>query len=146
MKKVEQVNVVVADSNDDVGYMAEESFVTQVKAQTKVINDSMTLESIKQLVDMYAEQQYKAEILATIACESGRNKDGTFNPLLQSNFVDSAGAREKSYGIAQINIPAHPEITIEEAQDPIFSVKFMAAEFKKGNKWKWTCWRSLFAK
>jgi len=120
--------------------------VTEAKAKEVVINDSMTFKSIEQLVDMYAEKQYKAEILATIACESGRNKDGTFNPLLQSNFIDSTGARERSYGIAQINIPAHPEITIEEAQDPIFSVKFMAEEFKKGNQWKWTCWRTLFKK
>jgi hypothetical protein len=48
------------------------------------------------------------------------------------------GEREKSFGPAQIHLPAHPEITKEQASDPDFALNFMAEHLSKGQD-KWTC-------
>lgn len=64
-----------------------------------------------------------------IQCESGY-----YN--IQSNIIKN-GEREESYGVAQIHLPSHPEITKEQALDVDFSVEFIARELEKGNGWKW---------
>lgn len=50
----------------------------------------------------------------------------------------SVGERENSWGPAQIHLPAHPEITKEQASNPDFALNFMADHLSKG-KDKWTC-------
>lgn len=56
---------------------------------------------------------------------------------------DAVGDGGHSFGIAQIHLPSHPEITKADALDPDFAIRFMAQEFEKGNAWKWTCWRII---
>lgn len=46
-----------------------------------------------------------------------------------------------SYGIAQIHLPSHRGITIEQAQDPHFALDFMAKNFKAGQARMWTGYR-----
>lgn len=48
------------------------------------------------------------------------------------------GDRENSWGPAQIHLPAHPDITKEEASDPDFALNFMAEHLSKGQD-KWSC-------
>jgi len=72
-----------------------------------------------------------------IECES------TGSTTIQSYHRRPDGSREQSYGLAQIFLPAHPEVTKEQAIDPAFAIRFMAEEFSKGNAWKWTCWKRL---
>jgi hypothetical protein len=80
---------------------------------------------------------YKEEILKTIECESG------FNPLIQSQHKDPSGpnGQEDSWGLVQINLPAHPSITREQAQNWKFSLEFMKQNFEAGNQSMWTCWK-----
>lgn len=78
------------------------------------------------------------EMIETIRCETGN----TFDPGLQS-YVVRNGEREDSWGLAQIHLPSHPEITRDDATDPTFAINFMASEFSKGNQWKWACWKLL---
>ena len=58
---------------------------------------------------------------------------------------DAVGDDGQSFGLAQINIPAHPNITPAQAKDPEFAIDFITSEFKVGNEWKWTCWNIHFA-
>ena len=47
------------------------------------------------------------------------------------------GTREKSFGIAQIHLPDHPDVSYQEATDPAFAVEFMAKAFAKGKQGWW---------
>lgn len=53
------------------------------------------------------------------------NQESGFNPNA-SNVSD----KEKSYGLGQINLNAHPEITKAQATDPSFAVNFVAQRLK----------------
>ncbi len=76
------------------------------------------------------------EMYSTIRCESHfRN--------IQSGIYKN-GIREDSWGIVQIHLPSHPNITKDQALDISFAVDFMAQEFSKGNQWKWSCYNLLF--
>lgn len=90
--------------------------------------------TVQELVSKYALQYNvsASRMLATMKCESGLN-----------NLA--VGDHGNSYGIAQIFLKAHPEVTKEQAQDPAFASEFMAKEFSKGNARIWTCWRKLYA-
>jgi hypothetical protein len=69
--------------------------------------------------------------VGTIACESG------FDP-------DAVGDQGTSLGLAQIHLPAHPDITRAEALDPYFSIDWMASQWQADNASAWTCWRQLY--
>ena len=74
-----------------------------------------------------------------------KNENNTFDFKRQSElkykkgnkwgFVE--GTREKSYGLAQIHLPDHPDVSYEEAINPEFSIEFMAKNFAKGNEGWW---------
>lgn len=66
--------------------------------------------------------------LATIQCES------KFDPL-------AVGDGGTSYGIVQLHLPAHPDISKEMALDPFFSLAWAAEQFAQGRAWMWTCWK-----
>ncbi len=70
-------------------------------------------------------------IYRTIECESGFR-------------TDVRGDGGNSWGLAQIHLPSHPEITKEQAVTPAFAVEFISKEFSEGRARKWTCWRNLF--
>lgn len=82
------------------------------------------------------EQMYQ-----TVKCETA----STFDPTIQSEYVPN-GKREESYGLAQIHLPDHPEISKTQTMDPDFAVEFMAKEFAAGHQSSWTCWRNIYSK
>lgn len=91
--------------------------------------------TITALVYLKAEQEglspAKAkEMVSTIKCES------SFKP-------DAVGDGGHSRGLSQIHAPSWPDVTDEQAFDPVFAVSFMAEQFKRGNERAWTCWRLL---
>ena len=53
------------------------------------------------------------------------NQESGFNPNAQ-NVSD----KERSYGLGQINLNAHPQITEEQAKDPGFAIDFVAKRLK----------------
>lgn len=74
------------------------------------------------------------ELRATLSCESQMD-------------IEAVGDEGTSFGIAQIHLPAHPDITEAESDDPSFAIAFMARQFSIGNAKAWTCARMLgFAK
>lgn len=54
---------------------------------------------------------------------------GTFNPAIQSGYVKN-GKRENSWGLGQINLDAHPDVTKAQATDAGFAIKFAANRLK----------------
>lgn len=75
----------------------------------------------------------------TLKCESAgwQNK--------QSQVLHPAGPNglEDSWGVAQIHLPDHPEITKEEALDPTVAVPWAAEMFREGNAHLFTCYNNL---
>jgi hypothetical protein len=107
--------------------------------------------TVQELVVKYASQYdvSASEMMTTIKCE-----DKDLNPKLQSyerykrdhpEWGVKAGEREKSFGLVQIHLPAHPNVTLAQATDPEFAIEFMASEFSKGHQRQWTCYRNLIA-
>lgn len=71
------------------------------------------------------------QIKNVIKCESGW-KPGAI------------GDRGRSIGLVQIYLPAHLEITKAQALNQTFAINFIVDEFKRGNQWKWTCYKTLY--
>lgn len=124
--------------------------VTQVTPPPSPIIEVIKLPApltVEQLVQKYATL-YKvssAKMMETIRCE---NRD--LKPALQSGlyyqFSDpkrgiKIGERERSYGLVQIHLPDHPEVSYEQATDPEFSIEFMAKKFSQGRAYEWSCYK-----
>ncbi len=84
--------------------------------------------SIKFWAAKYNVSAYEME--ATQKCESG------FVP----NMVGDHGT---SFGVSQIHLVAHKDITKAQALDADWATKWMAEQFSIGNKHIWTCARLL---
>ena len=54
------------------------------------------------------------------------------------------GDNHQSWGLVQIHLPSHPEITKEMACDPDFALDFLAKQLAQGNGRLWTVWRGLY--
>ena len=67
---------------------------------------------------------------AVIKCESGGDK----------NAVGDFGT---SFGLVQIHLPSHPELTKDQAFDPAFSIRYLAKKISIGHGYLWTCFRAL---
>lgn len=75
------------------------------------------------------------------------HEDPTRDPMKQSDvrysFSSSKrgivkGEREQSFGLAQIHLPDHPDISYASATDPIFAIDYLGKELSKGNCKQWT--------
>ena len=100
---------------------------------------------VKRLVDIYAK---KYHVSAKSMMRTLENENNTFDFDRQSGLKYKKGNRwklsgyEQSFGIAQIHLPDHPSVTIEEATDPEFAVEFMAMNFAKGKQRMWMGYES----
>ncbi len=74
------------------------------------------------------------KVIKTINCE---NKE--WDPKLQSRIINKKGVREDSWGLSQIYLPAHPDITKEQAQDADFAISYMAEHL--GRDVTWSCFK-----
>lgn len=77
----------------------------------------------------------------TLECESANL---THNGQSYVVAIDGPNGREDSWGIAQIHLPSHPEITRDQALDPAFALDFAARRFAQGHASDWTCYRILY--
>ena len=75
----------------------------------------------------------------TLKCESMGWRN------VQSHHPSARGpnGRENSWGVAQIHLPSHPEVTQEQALDVRFAVEWTAKAFVAGDKAMWTCWHGV---
>lgn len=139
--------------------------LTPMHAEPSLAIDIPKIET-KPIVRAYTQSRYKnsnpgpfKEMLLAIATEKGLSKDKVIQiehtiggdgvnkvcPNGESGWnSDAVGDSGRSFGLAQIHLPAHPHITSAQAKDPKFALNFIVDEFKKGNQWKWTCWRAIY--
>lgn len=64
----------------------------------------------------------------------------------ESNFNQYAindTPKEYSVGLSQLNLKAHKNITIEQAQDIDFAIDFLAKNISQNRGSMWTCWNNL---
>lgn len=64
---------------------------------------------------------------AVISCESG------WNPTAVSPTRD--------YGIVQVHLSAHPELTLDQVDNPYFAINWMAQAWEAGHENWWTCFK-----
>lgn len=81
-----------------------------------------------------------AKMRATIECETA----GTWDTTIQSYARYKGGTREKSYGLSQIHLPAHPHVSHKEATTPEYAITFMAQHFGENNAQIWSCYKQMF--
>lgn len=87
---------------------------------------------ISVLVQKYSQIYSISPVIMTriIACESSNNPNAR-------NLTEV----ESSYGLVQINLKAHTNITIEQATDPEFAVEFLAKNFDNAPRMWFNCYR-----
>ena len=87
----------------------------------------------KELVSYFADKYDVSQetMIRIINCENAE-----WNPALQSRIIKK-GKREESWGLVQIHLLSHPEITKEQATDASFSIEFLAKylSLEKGKMW-----------
>ena len=88
---------------------------------------------VERYTRVYGVLEQKRDILAVMKCESG------FNAL-------AVGDKNTSFGLSQIHLPAHPEVTKGQAFDPSFAVEFMVKGFAEHKQSMWTCYSKLQSK
>lgn len=60
----------------------------------------------------------------------------------ESSFDPKAiGDDGTSFGLVQIHLPDHPDVTVDQAFDPIFAAQFLAKQIKARHGKMWTCYR-----
>ena len=100
----------------------------------------------------WTEERIKQEVLER-SKERGVSYDQVWNTIMceshgsttvQSKHRRPDGTREQSFGLVQIHLPAHPNVSYEEAIDPEFAIQFIVENFAAGRQRMWTCWRQLY--
>lgn len=80
-------------------------------------------------------------VLTVIECETMH----TWDPTIQSTYPNARdGGRELSFGLAQIHMPDHPNVTMEEATDARFAINFLVDNLSEGRGAMWSCYRSHY--
>lgn len=76
---------------------------------------------------------------ATLDCESEGFKD----VAIQSQVPDrsSPNGLEQSYGISQVFLPEHPDITKEQAIDPVWAINYAGELFSEGKEHQLHCYK-----
>jgi len=112
-------------------YYQQEEEVTLIKIEGEATPELMM--KIYQIAEKYGvDPELMTEV---INCES------RFRNVQSRQY--HKGVREKSYGLSQIHLPSHPEITKEQAKNSDFAIEFMAKEFSKGRYYKWNCYKKI---
>ena len=78
--------------------------------------------------------------LKVISCESN------WDTQIQSAYITKDGTRENSWGLVQINLSAHPNVTKEQALNPRFALTWMAEQWSLDGASMWSCWTILQAR
>lgn len=86
-------------------------------------------------IEAYTLREYPAraqEVISVIQCESN------FDIHAEG---DMRNGEYTSFGLIQLNLPAHPDVTREMALDPEWSLTYIIREFKAGREEQWSCYK-----
>lgn len=89
--------------------------------------------TIPELIEKYSiEYNVSSDVMTSVIdCESD------FRPNAHN------GVGENSWGLVQINLNAHPQISVQQATNPDFAIKFLAENLSKGRGSMWSCFKKL---
>lgn len=95
-------------------------------------------QGIKEIIKMVCEEEKVDKNLAikVAQCESNLNP--------KARNVNSDGSIDR--GLFQINSKHHPDVTDEQADDPVFATRFFARAFKAGKISWWNATKSCWDK
>lgn len=112
-----------------LGFGAAQPAIAEQISSTTVVYSTSTAELI---IEAYAAHYGipARPLVDTLRCESDFDSD-------------AVGDGGSSFGVAQIHLPAHPDISASDARDPFFSIDYAARQFAAGNADEWTCYREL---
>lgn len=97
-------------------------------------------------IHLYADKYNVSfdKMYKVVECETAH----TFNPQIQSqvkyNFSSEKrgivkGELERSYGLSQIHLPDHPNVSHAQATDIDFALNFLAENLSEGRDRMWSC-------
>lgn len=119
-----------------VGMTAHAETVPQDVIDDAPLSTSTVVFLIREAAERYGVNE--ARLYGTLKCES--SVDGI---PFDTNAIGDGGT---SFGIAQIHLSAHPDVTRVQAMDGRWAIDWAAKEFSKGRAWQWTCWKIKYAK
>jgi len=131
-----------------VGYVIDGGFVTALTAgftgfsviQNLVPSTATESTSEKKTIEEIIREVAKTELVDPELAVKVAKCESKLNPVALNTNTD--GSRDR--GIFQINEKYHPEVTDEQAFDPVFATTFFCKAFKAGNLSWWnaskTCW------
>ena len=126
-------------------FMVTVGLVASVQFSNPTTMPLATTTIVKNLIEQSAMKYDIASstLDAVIKCESGYDpmNEGDYN--LGPHGIYTPGLGMTSFGVVQIHLPDHPEITKEQALDPVFSVDYLAEQIALGRGRQWTCYRIL---
>lgn len=110
--------------------------VVYAEAPLEPKKTSWSVEEVKVMVDSYADQYGVSRSImhAVVKCESG---------YVYNVPGDKRHGAYESFGVSQIHLKDHPDVSYEEAINADFALNFMASEMKAGRSWQWSCWKKL---
>lgn len=93
-----------------------------------------TKEDIINLIGLYAEKYQVDEFVLRQVIWHESN----YELNAKGDFYDG---QWNSFGLSQIHLPDHPNVSKEQATDPHFAIEFMAKNLKNGRGKMWTGYR-----
>lgn len=122
---------------------------------------SYKIETSKEVIEQHTKPSTPAEYktrLHEIAREKGLPEGkvkqienviggvkGTGCPYGESTWkAHAVGDRGNSYGLVQIHLPSHPDITKEQALDPEYALNYIVDAWLAGTQRQWTCYRLIY--
>lgn len=107
-------------------------FGIPVTTNAPIVPKLETKEQMKAYVEKRAlEEGINPSVpIAVIECESHWDSD-------------AVGDHGHSHGLVQIYNSYHPEITMNEANDPRFAIDYLLSNLKDGRGHLWSCYRKL---
>jgi len=129
----------VLNLSDTIVYTAEAQAPEEPKEILIGVTINWTPDRINEEIEKKAEE-YAVDantMRKVIQCESHGST------TIQSRYKRPDGTREQSFGLAQIHLPDHPHVSLEEAIDPSFAIDFLAKHLAQGKGRLWTCYRNL---
>lgn len=97
-------------------------------------------ETIKEKILKYA-LKYDVdprELENIVKCETGAVDVNKASTTIRSRYLEGTPRHERSWGLAQIWLTGHPDVTYEQAVDPDFALEFLASNWKQHKAW-WMC-------
>lgn len=131
-----QITWLAIKENTKVEYVKTAHAAEEPKEVLIKVHINWTRERINEEIDSVAKKYgVSADTMKRVVqCESQYDID------IQSHHKRPDGSQEKSFGLVQIYLPAHTNVTYSEAIDPVFALNFLGKYLAQGQGKLWSCY------